>query len=52
MKKPIKIPINNIIFRDVTCNAFQKGCIKNTVLIFSGINTKIGTDGSSPITPD
>ena len=35
----------------VTCDTFQRGCIEQKVLIFYGINIKIGNDGSSTSTP-
>ena len=51
MRHLIKITITNSILRCLTCDAYQSGCIKHTVLIFDGLNIKLGTDGYSPAPP-
>ena len=51
LKHPLQIPIANSILHYVTCDAVQRGWIDQTVLIIDDLNTKIGTDGFSPIPP-
>ena len=50
-RNPLQIPITNSILYYVTCDEFQGGWIEQRILIFSGINIKIVTDGSYPIPP-
>ena len=40
--------ITNTILLGVTCDDVQIGWVKQTVFILAGIDTKIGTDSSSP----
>ena len=49
MRHPLQSPIKNSIIHYVTCDETQKGWIEQTILIFAGLNIRIGTDGSYPI---
>ena len=50
MRNLLQRTITRKILHDLTCNSSLRGCIKNMVLIFDGINIRIGTDVSSPNT--
>ena len=49
MRQTLQIPITNIIFHYITCDAVQKRRIEATSLLFGGINIKIITENPSPL---
>ena len=46
----LQSPITNSILNYLNCDVVQRGRIEQKVLIFSGLNIKVETGRSSPIT--
>ena len=51
MRHNIQSSITYIILHYITCDAVQIGCINNIVLMFSCLNSKVGTGVSYPDPP-